>query len=335
MATRISFFLTDRPPSDALIDLAEAGKLKTREEIRAKALELVESEQAKAALDAFYSERFKLREVETISKDLPAWKPELGKAMKQEALALLRDVVWTNNGDYRDIFTANYAFVNSDLAALYGTAPVTGTGFEKRMLPPNRAGVFGQAAFLAIEAHPETTSPTRRGRFVSERMLCIEIPPPPPNVVTELPPPMPGVPMTMRQRLAVHNENPTCASCHVRMDGVGLALENFDAMGAYRTTDQGLPIDASGEVTLPDGVAQFDGLGGLNQLVLDRPELHNCWVRSLYRHATGHYESEADEQALLDVDTEFATSNYRLKQLLVEIVTSDAFRYVDNRQGGN
>lgn len=333
IATRMAFFLTDRPPDDALLDMAEGGKLRTRDEIRAAAQQLVEREEAKAALDAFYSERFKLRELDTLAKDsqaFPSWKPELAQAMKQESLLLLRDVVWTQDADYREMFTAPYAYVNSDLAALYGTSPVAGSGFEKRDLPANRRGVFGQAAFLAIEAHPATTSPTRRGRFVSERMLCTEIPPPPPNVVTELPEPMPGMPMTMRQRLAVHNENPTCAACHVRMDGIGLALENFDALGGYRTTDQGLPIDASGEVY---GVARFDGLPGLAQLVTERPELHRCWVRSLYRHATGHYEAEADEQALEDVDASFEDGHYRLKQLLVEIVTSDAFRYVDNPGG--
>jgi hypothetical protein len=331
VATRMAFFLTDRPPDDTLLDLAEAGKLKTKEEIRAAAQQLVEREEAKAALDAFYSERFKLRQLDSLAKDMtlfPNYKPELAQAMKQESLLLLRDVVWTSNVDYRGIFTADYAFVNKDLAALYGTAPVTTTGFEKRMLPENRRGVFGQASFLAIESHPGTTSPTRRGRFVSERMLCAEIPPPPPGVVTELPPPTPGVPQTMRQRLAVHNENPSCASCHVRMDGIGLALENFDALGGFRTHDQNLPIDASGEVF---GVGKFDGLDGLNQLVVAQPDLHRCWVRSLYRHATGHFEAEADEDALLDVDTRFEDSNYRLKQLLVEIVTSDAFRFVDNR----
>jgi hypothetical protein len=161
-------------------------------------------------------------------------------------------------------------------------------------------------------------------------MLCTDIPPPPPNVVTDLPEPTPGMPQTMRQRLSAHNTNPQCASCHVRMDGIGLALENFDAQGGFRQTDQGLQIDASGEVY---EVAKFEGLQGLANLVTSREELHRCWVRSLYRHATGHYEAEADEAALEDVDVKFEDSNYKLKQLLVEIVTSDAFRFVDNPGG--
>lgn len=332
IATRMAFFLTDRPPDEAMIDVAESGKLQTRDEIRAAAMAMLEGEGAKRALDGFYEERMKLRQLEQVTKDttaFPMWKPELRDAMKQESLMLLRDVVWTQNGDYRDLFTADYAFVNSDLANLYGVSPVSGTGFEKRMLPATRRGIFGQASFLAIEAHPSTTSPTRRGKFISERMLCMDIPPPPGDVNTVLPEPMMG-PQTMRQRLAKHNENPTCASCHVRMDGIGLALEHFDALGAYRDKDQGLAIDASGEV---HGIAKFDGLDGLASLVRERPELDRCWVRSLYRHATGHYEAEADEQALEDVDGKFEESNYRLKQLLVEIVVSDAFRFVDNPGG--
>jgi hypothetical protein len=136
----------------------------------------------------------------------------------------------------------------------------------------------------------------------------------------------------MRQRLAVHNENASCASCHKRMDGIGLALENFDAIGAHRTTDNGLAIDASGEIP---GIGTFQGLDGLVDLVGSRPELHRCWVRSLYRHATGHYEADADEVSLLDVDESFEASSFRLKSLLVEIVASDAFRFVDNVPGGH
>jgi len=331
MATRLAFFLTDGPPDDTLLDAAEAGKLKTKEEIRAAALQLVEREEAKGALDGFYAERFKLRELETLAKDataFPQWKPELAAAMRQESLLLLRDVVWTKDADYRDIFTAPYAFVNRDLSILYATAAVGSSSvFEKRDLPPTRRGVFGQGSFLAIEAHNKSTSPTRRGRFVSERMLCTDIPPPPANVDTNLPDPPTGMPMTMRQRLAKHNENTSCASCHVRMDGIGLALENFDSIGQLRTTDNGLPLDLSGEIFQ---VGKFEGLAGLNQLVVQQEDLNRCWVRSLYRHATGHYEAEADEDALQDVDVKFEDSKYRLKQLLVEIVASDAFRYVDN-----
>ena len=133
--------------------------------------------------------------------------------------------------------------------------------------------------------------------------------------------------MTMRQRLRAHAENEACASCHARMDGIGLALENFDGLGAFRTQDTGLPIDASGEIL---EVGAFSGLAGLTALVRERPELHRCWVRSLYRHATGHLEAEGDEAALLGVDQQFEAARYRLKDLLVEIVVSDAFRFVDN-----
>lgn len=330
LATRMSYFLTSGPPDDALLDAAEAGELATPEAVRAIARELVGRPAARDALDAFYEERMKLRHLEALTKDpdlYPLYSPALAPAMRQEALLLLRDVVWTQDADYRELYTAPHAFVNTGLAQLYGMTPVTGPGFERRMLPPNRQGVFGQAAFLAREAHPTSTSPTRRGRFVSERVLCIDIPPPPPEVVTELPPPVPGMPMTMRQRLRQHSENEACASCHVRMDGIGLALENFDGAGRHRQHDDGLPIDASGEVF---EVGTFTGLAGLAALVRERPELHRCWVRGLYRHATGHLEAEADEAALVEVDRQFELAGFRLKELLVEIAASDAFRFVDN-----
>ncbi|HWU91385.1 MAG TPA: DUF1592 domain-containing protein [Kofleriaceae bacterium] len=330
LATRMAYFLTDAPPDAALLDAAEAGQLATPEAVRAIAQQLVERPEARDALDSFYDERFKLRQLASLTKDpavFPQFTPALGAAMRQEALLLLRDVVWTNNSDYRDLFTAPYAYVNTALAQLYGTMPVNGGGFERRFLPPDRQGVLGSGAFLAREAHPGFTSPTRRGRFISERVLCIDIPPPPPEVMAQPPAPIPGMPMTMRQRLRAHAANEACASCHARMDGIGLALENFDGLGAFRTQDTGLPIDASGEIF---EVGTFRGLAGLTALVRERPELHRCWVRSLYRHATGHLEAEADEAALLDVDQRFEAARYRLKDLLVEIVASDAFRFVDN-----
>jgi hypothetical protein len=135
--------------------------------------------------------------------------------------------------------------------------------------------------------------------------------------------------VTMRDRLQLHVSGEACRDCHIRMDGIGLALENFDAIGSYRTTDQGLPIDASGEIV---EVGTFDGPSGLADLVTAMPDLHGCWVRSLYRHATGHLETVGDLPSLAKVDTAFEANGFRLKDLLVEIVASDAFRYVDNTE---
>jgi hypothetical protein len=331
MATRLSFFLLDTPPDDAMLDLAETG-LAERADIRTQAAALLEREEAKGALDNYFEERFKLRQLTSLTKDpalFPTFGVALAEAMRTESLMLLRDVAWTRDADVRELLDAPYAFVNADLAQLYGTAAVTGDGFEKRMLSGDRRGMFGQAAFLSSQAHPGTTSPTRRGRFISERALCIEVPPPPPEVVTELPPPVPGMPQTMRERLAEHASNEQCAGCHNRMDPIGLALENFDPIGAARTTDQGLPLDLSGEIF---DVGTFTGLPGLTQLVREHDNYARCWVRSLYRHATGHIEAEADEEALQFVDDAFAKSQYKLKALLVEVVASDAFRFVDNAE---
>jgi hypothetical protein len=330
IASRMSFFLLDTTPDDALLDAAETG-LVTRESIREQALALVEREEARGALDNFYEERFKLRDLTSMTKDpalYPLYNVALAEAMRTESLMLLRDVVWDRDADVRELLDADYAFVNRELAMVYGTQPVaSATAFEKRTLTNGRHGLLGQAAFLARQAHPNSTSPTRRGRFVSERLLCIDIPPPPPEIVTELPPPLPDMPMTMRQRLAQHANFEQCASCHKRMDGIGLALENFDGIGTFRTLDEGLPIDASGEIF---EVGTFQGLAGLTALAREMPELPHCLVRSLYRHGTGHVEVEGDERSLEEVDAAFETSQYRLKTVLVEIVASDAFRFVAN-----
>jgi hypothetical protein len=334
VATRLSYFLLDTTPDDALLAIAENNGLSTAAQIRTVAEEMLTRQSAKTSLQGFFRERMKLREVTALTKDTavyPAFTPALAAAMEQESLMLLDDVVWTRDTDYRDLFTADYAYVDTALAQLYGTDPVNRPGFERRTLPAQRRGIMGQAAFLSIEAHPAQTSPTRRGRFISERMLCIDIPPPPPEVNTQLPMPVPGMPRTMRERLKVHTASAACADCHRRMDGIGLSLEHFDGIGRFRADDQGLPIDATGEIV---DVATFDGLPGLGTLVRDMPELHRCWVRSLYRHATGHIEAEGDEAALENVDKSFA-SEYRVKQLLLEIAVSDAFRYVDNKKEGN
>jgi hypothetical protein len=330
IAARMSFFLLDTTPSDALLDLADAQGLRTQAEIRAQAEALLASEDAKAALDNYFEERFKLRGLESLTKDpvmFPQWSPALARAMRTESLMLLRDLVWTRNSDIRELLDAPYAFVNRDLADLYGTASVSGDGFVQKTLPAGRLGLLGQGAFLATQAHPTSTSPTRRGRFLSERVLCIDIPPPPPDVVTELPPPIPNMPMTMRERLQMHSEAPVCASCHVRMDGIGLALENFDAVGRFRSFDEGKAIDTTGEIF---EVGTFAGPAGFAELARGMAELPRCWVRGLYRHATGHVEAEGDEVALAEVDREFATAEFRLQAALVEIVASDAFRFVDN-----
>ena len=328
VATRMSFFLLDTTPSAELLDAADAGELETPEGVRAAATKLLEKGEARAALGNFYAEVFKLRELDGLVKDAgvyPQYGPALAQAMREETLRLIEDVVWERDADFTEILDAPYAFVNAELGALYGVDAPDDGSFAKVALPAEqgRAGLFGQAGFLSVFAHATNTSPTRRGRFVRETILCQSIPAPPNNVVTELPPDTEA--KTMREKLMQHQTDPSCAGCHVLMDDIGLGLENFDGVGAYRTLDNGEPIDPNSKI---DGMGQFAGPAELGALLRQQPEVPACIVRNVFRGATGHVETDGEEMELEGLIQDFESSGYRVQSLLVELVASDAFRIV-------
>jgi hypothetical protein len=275
----------------------------------------------------FFDELFQLRDLSQMSKDpvaFPSFGPALASAMRDETQHLLDSLVWDEDGDFRRFFDADYTFVNQDLAALYGVAvpPMCG-GFARVTLPSDslRGGFLGQAAFLALMAHPATSSPTLRGKFVREKLLCQNIPPPPPNVDTNLPN---TEGMTTRQKLLAHRQNPSCASCHVLMDDIGLGLENFDAIGQFRTTDSGQPIDASSAL---DDLGSFTGARELGALLAAQPQVTECLTRNLFRAATGHVDTIGESAPLNQVHASFAASGFSFKKALVETAASEAFRF--------
>jgi hypothetical protein len=327
-ATRLSFFLLDTTPTAEMLTLAENGGLATPDDVRAVAETMVEAPGARAALGNFYAEVLRLRSLEKLAKDpnvYPAFSPELGAAMRQETLALIDDIAFTVDGDFRDILSAPYTFVNGPLAALYGLVSdpsELGDGWQRFDLPVDtkRGGILGQGAFLAAYAHISSTSPTLRGKFVREILMCQGMPAPPPDVVTELP--MGGEYKTMRERLAQHMQDPACSGCHQLMDPIGLALENFDGVGIFRLAENGVTLDTSEAI---DGLGAFDGARELGTVLRDSPFVTTCLVRNLFRHATGHLEITSEKPALAELDAAFADAGYRMKDLLVELVASPAF----------
>jgi hypothetical protein len=344
-AARMSFFMLGTTPDDDLLDAAERGDLSSTEGIRAMASELVHRPEAVGALDAFYEERLRLRDLDSLVK-VPAAFPALGipkteavsvgpyfaDSARGETLAFIRDVVWARNADYRDLFTADYTFANAVTAFFYvgGELPenISQIGELSRLeWPPEqeRAGLLGQVSLLVLLARSDRTSPTLRGKFVRETFMCDVIPPPPPDVKFDLPPDAEAP--TMRAKLLAHQTNPSCAGCHVFMDNVGFALEHFDGAGFYRTEENGVPIDATGEI---DGLGSFDGARELGALLRDAPAVHACTVKQLFRHAAGHLETPGELVSLDAVTARFADGGYRLRDLLVEVVASDAFRFVQD-----
>lgn len=329
LASRMSFFLLDTTPDLPLIESAETGALDTDEGIRAAAQKMVADPAARSALAAFYTELFMLSDIGTISKDasvFPQFNAALADAMGRETLELINEIVWNKNGDAREMFTADYAFVNAALAPLYGVAAPP-TGFQKVTLPAahKRSGFLGSAGFLARFAHPAVTSPTRRGHFIKEILLCEIVPPPPPGVVAQFPPDDPAQPKTAKMKLENHMKDPNCATCHKQMDPIGYALENYDALGIYRTTDQGLPIDPSGTV---DGIGTFSSAKEIGAILHDDPRGASCIIRNIFRNSMGHLETKGELPAIAKLEKSFGASGYRIQDLLVELVANPAFQLV-------
>jgi hypothetical protein len=244
----------------------------------------------------------------------------IGAAMRESTLKTIEHHLLEAELPYRSLFDSRTMFVNSELAALYELPDPARTGFVEIELPEDgpRAGMLGHASLLAVLSHGHASSPTLRGKFVRESLLCQTIPSPPPNV-GEIPEPSPDLP-TMRERLAIHRENATCASCHAMTDPIGLGLENFDAIGAFRTLENEAWIDPSGEL---DGEV-FADARELGEALRDHPELMRCLVRNLFRFTSGRVETEAERPMLDTLAT--AHEGGVLREIIIELVTSDGFR---------
>jgi len=329
LATRLSFFLTDAPPDDDLLTAAESGQLSSPSALRAVARELMARPEARAALRNAFKERLQLLTFDTLNRPDPALTPTVRSAMVEESLRLIDDIVWDRDADVRELFTTTTTFVNDELAAYYGYAlPGSGVNFARVQTPAHegRAGLLTRGAFLTRFAHLNRSSPTLRGKFIRENLLCASVPAAPNDVETTLPEEVGDshLPQTTRDRIALHMTEPRCAACHETMDPLGFALEAFDQFGRHRTHENGLPIDSSGEL---DGAAADDAAGFMD-LLKNRSDMASCLVRGLYRHGTGTIEGQAQEVVLYDVDTALFSSGLRLQEALVELVASDAFSMV-------
>ncbi|MGH1342598.1 MAG: DUF1592 domain-containing protein [Nannocystales bacterium] len=328
IATRLSFFLTGRTPDAETLELAASGELDSDEGVRALAESLLDQPAARGAVRAFYGEYLTVRNLPSKSKDQDLF-PEFGDAIKdamlEETMRLIDDVVFDADESVLTLFDSDTTFVNDDLAALYGVdAP--GGGWERVTLPASegRLGVLTHAGWLAMMSHPNVNSPTRRGLFVMEKLLCNEIPLPPPRVNPE--PILPQEGQTLRETLSQHMTDPGCASCHALMDPIGFAFENYDATGAYRTLDNGQPIDASGEVA---GIGSFEGAAELATIIAADERLPGCIVDNLYTQTLGFVPGEGQEPGLDAVTTTFTAEGHRMKRMLIELTTSPIFRQVD------
>ena len=328
MASRLALFLWNSGPDDALLAAAAAGQLTDTDDLREAVGEMLADPRARRGLKAFADDWLGLDGLLHLSKDpevFSYFSPHIGLQAREETLSLFAHLVLDEDADFRTLLTTRTTFVNRRLAALYGIPAAAVEGFAQVTLPEEgpRAGLLGHASVLALHASPNRSSPTLRGLFVRERLLCQAMPSPPGNVDTTIPESSIDAP-TMRERLAVHLENESCAGCHRLTDLIGLGLERFDGLGGFREMENGIPIDPSGEL---DETA-FADARSLGTVVADHPDFERCIVETLWSYANGRV-STPDEATRIDaLLARFAASEHRLLFLLEDIAMSDGFRQV-------
>lgn len=326
MASRLSYLLWNTTPDDALLDAAEAGELTSDEGLRAHAERMYADPRGREGVLRIFEEWLGLDDLESMNKDtavFTAMSPEVGPAARTETLAVISELVFERDADFRTFLTQRRTFVDRKLAALYGVRAPTREGFAEVELPPNsgRRGFLGQISFLALNSHPTSSSATLRGKFVREKLMCQLVPPPPSDVDTSIPEPS-GTTRTLRERVAEHLTNPACAGCHRMTDNVGLAFETFDGLGVARTTDHGALIDPSGDL---DGV-EFDDADQLADLVAAHPGFGFCLTRHVFRYGTYTLDARDQEAMVRALAGRFAADGHRFEGLLFDFIQSPAFR---------
>jgi hypothetical protein len=325
-AARLSFLLWGTIPDDQLLTAAESGALGTTEGLQAETLRMLGSSRVLEGVNDMVDDMLALDSVFLMSKDaslFPQLTTTLRQAMREEILLLFRDIAVTRNGDMMELFDTKATFVNQELGALYGIS-VMGNAMVPAQHPANmpRAGILTSALLLSVQDKRHQTSPTRRGAFVRKVLMCETIPDPPANVQTIIPDPPAGTIVSRRDLLASHITSPSCGACHSLMDPVGLAFENFNALGIYRTNEEnGLAIDPSGNF---DGTA-FTSPVEMGALMHESEKVRNCMVRRVYRYAMGRKENAYDEAQIGALSAAFASGGRRFGPLLINLVQNDGF----------
>ncbi len=336
LASRLSYFLWASMPDDELFRIAYAGTLRQPAVLEAQVKRMLLDPKARALAENFAGQWLRVDELTTSAqpdaKRFPDYTPALRDAMLAEPIeffhALLRE-----NGSLLRILDADYTYANEPLAKLYGLDGVTGDAFRRVALKDrNRGGVATMGAVLTLTSYPRRTSPVLRGKWILEQILGTP-PPPPPPLVESLPTndkPKDG--MTLRQQLEKHRTKAECAGCHKRMDPLGFGLENFDAIGRWRTEIAGQPLDASGEMVSGE---KFTGPAELKAILLKQKDVFARNVtEKMYAYALNRGIESYDVPTVRRSAKALASADYRVNTLVLEIVKSYPFQYRRGGEGG-
>jgi Protein of unknown function (DUF1592)/Protein of unknown function (DUF1588)/Protein of unknown function (DUF1585)/Protein of unknown function (DUF1587)/Protein of unknown function (DUF1595) len=326
LASRLSFFLWSSIPDEELLRLATQGRLKDPVVLGQQVRRMLRDSRSHALVDGFANRWLGLSKLAGLNPDTDLYREfdeNLREAMAGETQTFVADQVQQDR-PVQELVTADYSFVNERLAKHYGIPNVYGPRFRRVNYSDGvRGGLLGQAGILAITSYPNRTSVTVRGRWLLANLLGGAPPPPPPNVPALKEPGQDGQPRSLRQRMELHRESPQCASCHRRMDPLGFSLENFDALGKWRTQSDGAPIDAA--AALPDG-SQFEGIAGLRQFLASHPEdFLRTFTEKMMSYATGRGMEPADMPAIRKVVRDAAKEDSRWSAVILGIVNSPAF----------
>lgn len=328
LATRLSYFLWSSMPDEELFRVAEEGKLQEPAVLEAQIARMLADPKARTFAENFTSQWLRTKELHTVvnpARDrFPQFTPELREALYGEAVEFFHHLL-SENRSLLECLDADYTFANETLAKFYGLEGVSGEAMRRVALKDrNRGGILGMGGVLTLTSYPRRTSPVLRGMWVLDTVLGTRVPPPPPQVNTQaVNRARDG--LSFRARLEAHRQDPHCAGCHARMDPLGFGLENFDAIGEWRTEERGNPVDASGQLISGQ---KFTGPAELKVLLLERKGefLRNLTERML-AYALGRGVEPPDWITVHHISRTVAEDGYSARRLILEIARSFPFQY--------
>ncbi len=333
LAARLSYFMWEAPPDDALSASADSGELIANpSELAAQVERLLADPRARLAVQSFHQQWLSLDKFDRIDRDrtlYPLFDAGTRDSMQTSTLRFLEHTFWEGDAKLATLLTDSHAYVDAKLAPIYGVAAPPGTDFVYTALDPaQRSGLLTQAGFMAAFAHSRTSAPVLRGVFVMDRMLCAPPPAPPKTVNTTLAETFdPNAPKTTRMMLESHVQ-PACVGCHQRIDGLGFGFENYDAIGAFRGAENGLPIDANGAVVGTDEIdGAFEGAVALSHRLADSDTVRACVVKEWFRYGFGRTEAERDSCTVRGLTAGFKATGGDMRALVKSLALSFAFSH--------
>jgi hypothetical protein len=326
LATRLSFFLWSSIPDDELLDAAIAGKLEQPEVLEKQVRRMLTDERSRALVNNFADQWLYLRNLSSATPDMrlfATFDDNLRQAFRKET-ELLFESIMREDRSVLDLLRADYTFVNERLAKHYGIPNVYGSRFRRVTVGLERGGLLRQGSILTVTSYATRTSPVKRGSWVLGNILGMPPPPPPPNVPALKDNTGIDKIQSMRERIAAHRANPACAGCHQLMDPVGFAFENYDAIGRWRLTEDGAPINTEGG--LPDG-SKFEGVAGLQQALMKHPDVFaTTFTEKLITYALGRGVEYYDGLAVRRIVADARANDFRFSSFILGIIKSTPFQ---------